>query len=260
MWSALLRNAHYTIFLLIFLLIQIGASHTKLPCNGGVEWCSLLNAFREHEALPEFSLLSIQTIFRTYNLKIWFKIKLLQWDYKVIYNFKYYHLRWWKVNLGRLKSRRLQAELRRFEKTYWFWIYLRIISSLTLPTVSAKYPSAQKLSPHKNSSNSGNSCRTTRLLPPFNNWIALLTLIVGFNCINKCTWSSCTFNSSICQSFISAHYLNKNSRRLFNAPFNILFRYFGIHTKWYISLYFDWLPVLNISFSMTVFQTPATLQ
>lgn len=33
-------------------------------------WCSLLNAFREHEALPEFSLQSIQTIFRTYSLKI----------------------------------------------------------------------------------------------------------------------------------------------------------------------------------------------
>ena len=50
--------------------------------------------------------------------------------------------------------------------------YLRMTSSFTVPTVSAKYPSAQKLSPHKNSSSSGYSFRITLLVPPLSFWIA----------------------------------------------------------------------------------------
>ena len=50
----------------------------------------------------------------------------------------------------------------------WSLMYFLTTSSSTLPTVSEKYPSAQKLSPHKNSSNAGNSFRITRLVPPFN--------------------------------------------------------------------------------------------
>jgi len=46
--------------------------------------------------------------------------------------------------------------------------YRRTTCSSTLPTVSAKYPSAQKLSPHRNSSSSGYSFLITRLVPPFN--------------------------------------------------------------------------------------------
>ena len=47
-------------------------------------------------------------------------------------------------------------------------IYFRIMRSSETPTDSAKYPSAQRLSPHKNSSSSGNSDRSILLLPPLN--------------------------------------------------------------------------------------------
>ena len=68
-----------------------------------------------------------------------------------------------------------RAKARGFRTTDMIWhnyrrcslMYRRTTSSSTLPTVSAKYPSAQKLSPHKNSSSSGYSFLITRLVPPF---------------------------------------------------------------------------------------------
>jgi hypothetical protein len=54
--------------------------------------------------------------------------------------------------------------------------YLRMTSSFTVPTVSAKYPSAQKLSSHRNSSSSGYSFRIILLVPPFSFCIAPATL------------------------------------------------------------------------------------
>jgi hypothetical protein len=66
------------------------------------------------------------------------------------------------------------AKAQGFRSTDMIWhnyrrcslMYRRTTSSSTLPTVSAKYPSAQKLSPHKNSSSSGYSFLITRLVPP----------------------------------------------------------------------------------------------
>ena len=55
-------------------------------------------------------------------------------------------------------------------------IYLRMISSFTVPTVSAKYPSAQKLSPQRNSSSSGYSFLITLLVPPLRIFTASATL------------------------------------------------------------------------------------
>ena len=84
----------------------------------------------------------------------------------------------------------------------WLLIYRRTISSSATPTVSAKYPPAQRLSPHKNSSSSGNSCRSTLLVPPLNFCTTLASDISGPICTNICMWSGKISNSSVFQPFI----------------------------------------------------------
>ena len=116
-----------------------------------------------------------------------------------------------------------------------FRMYRRTISSSTLPTVSAKYPSAQKLSPHKNSSSSGYSFLITRLVPPFNLCAISATLSLGLVCMIMCTWSSWMLNSLSHHLFtLHASYSNR-FRRTTILPRSTLFRYFGIHTTWYCS-------------------------
>ena len=125
--------------------------------------------------------------------------------------------------------------------------------SLNFPQVSAKYPSAQKLSPHKNSSNSGNSSLIFLLLPPLKIWTALLKLILGRICISIWTWSDWILNSSMCHLLISAHCRNKYSSLFLISPVKTLFLYLGIQTIWYISLNFVCPPVqyllTHLSFS-----------
>ena len=117
----------------------------------------------------------------------------------------------------------------------WSLMYRFTTSSSTLPTVSAKYPSAQKLSPHRNSSSSGNSFRITRLVPPFNLCAISATLSLGLVCMIMCTWSSWMLNSLSHHLFtLHASYSNR-FRRTTILPRSTLFRYFGIHTTWYCS-------------------------
>ncbi len=97
------------------------------------------------------------------------------------------------------------AKAQGFRSTDMIWhnyrrcslMYRRTTSSSTLPTVSAKYPSAQKLSPHKNSSNSGYSFLITRLVPPFNLCTTSATLSSGFVWMIRCMWSSWILSSLI---------------------------------------------------------------
>jgi len=126
---------------------------------------------------------------------------------------------------------------------HWSLMYFLTTSSSTLPTVSAKYPSAQKLSPHKNSSNSGNSLRITRLVPPFNLWTTSATLSFGFVWITIWMWSSWTLNSLIHHLLILQASYSNRFRRMIILPRSTLFRYFGIHTTWYCRRCLVWDPV-----------------
>jgi hypothetical protein len=112
--------------------------------------------------------------------------------------------------------------------------------SSTLPTVSAKYPSAQKLSPHRNSSSSGYSFQITRLVPPFNVCATPATLSPGFVWMIRCTWSSRTLSSLIHHLFIRHAWYNNPLRRMAILPRSTRRRYFGIHTRWYCKRCFVW--------------------
>lgn len=128
----------------------------------------------------------------------------------------------------------------------WFLMYRFTTSSSTLPTVSAKYPSAQKLSPHKNSSSSGNSFRIIRLVPPFSICVTSATLSFGFVCITMCTRSSWILISLIHHLFILQASYSNRFRRMTILPFSTRFLYLGIHTKWYCKRCFVWAPVLYL--------------
>jgi hypothetical protein len=126
-------------------------------------------------------------------------------------------------------------------------MYCFTTSSSTLPTDSAKYPSAQKLSPHRNSSSSGNSFLITRFVPPFNICATSTTLSFGFVCMIMCTWSSWILISLIHHLFIlQASYSNRFSR-IAILPRNTRFLYLGIHTKWYCNRCFVWAPVTYLA-------------
>ena len=108
-----------------------------------------------------------------------------------------------------------------------------MISSFTVPTVSAKYPSAQKLSPQRNSSSSGYSFLITLLVPPLRIFTASATLSDALSWMIRWIWSSCTLSSLIHHLFILQASYSSRFRRPEILPLNTLLRYFGIHTKWY---------------------------
>ena len=112
-------------------------------------------------------------------------------------------------------------------------MYRFTTSSSTFPTVSVKYPSTQKLSPHRNSHNSGNSLRMTRLVPPFDLCTTSAKLSLGPFCMIMCARSSWILNSLIHHLFILHASHSNRFRRLTILPRSTLFRYFGIHTRWY---------------------------
>ena len=122
-------------------------------------------------------------------------------------------------------------------------MYLLITSSSICPMVSAKYPSAQKLSPQRNSSNSGYSFRIIRLVPPFRVWTTPAMLSLGFIWMMICTWSSWMLSSLIHHRFILHASYNSRFSRIDILPRSTLLRYFGIHTKWHCSLCLVWDPV-----------------
>ncbi len=122
-------------------------------------------------------------------------------------------------------------------------MYFWITSSSICPMVSAKYPSAQKLSPQRNSSNSGNSFRITRLVPPFKVWTTPAMLSLALIWIRICTWSSWMLNSLIDHRLILHASDNSRFRRIDILPRRTRRRYFGIHTKWHWILCFVCDPV-----------------
>jgi hypothetical protein len=88
-------------------------------------------------------------------------------------------------------------------------MYRRTSSSLMLRTVLAKYPSAQKLSPHKNCCNSGHSFLITRLVARFNRCTTSATLSPGFVWMIRWTWSSWILSSLIHRLLIRHPSYNK---------------------------------------------------
>jgi hypothetical protein len=92
--------------------------------------------------------------------------------------------------------------------------YRRTTSSSTLPTVSAKYQSAPKLSPYRNSSSYGYSFLIARLVPPFNLCITSATLSLGFVWMIRCTWSSWILSSLVHHLFMRHASYNNFLRRM----------------------------------------------
>ncbi len=126
-------------------------------------------------------------------------------------------------------------------------MYRFTTSSSTLPTVSAKYPSAQKLSPHRNSSSSGNSLRMTRLVPPLRICTTSETLSRGFVWITMCTWSSWMLISLIHHLLVLQASYRSRFRRTAILPRSTRFLYLGIHTTWYRKRCFVCAPVLYLA-------------
>jgi len=133
------------------------------------------------------------------------------------------------------------AKARGFRSTDMIWhnyqgfslIYRCTTSSSPLTTVSAKYPFALKLSPHKNSSSSGYSLFITSACYPFNLCTTSTTLSSGFAWMIRCTWFSWILSSLAHHLLIRYALYTDFLRRMAILPCGTLRRYFVIHTKWY---------------------------
>ena len=114
-------------------------------------------------------------------------------------------------------------------------MYCITTSSSTLPSVSAKCPSAQKLSPHGNPSISRNSFRITQLVPAPSACAAYATLLLGFVWRIRSTCSSREFSSLILPLFIRHVWYNNPFRPMAILPRSTRRRrYFGIHTRFHL--------------------------
>ncbi len=120
-------------------------------------------------------------------------------------------------------------------------IYSAIISSVTLPLVTLKYPLPQYLF-----RNSGNSCWTFRELLPFITLITSLTRTWGGMDTKICIWSDETTPLIICTPSSSATWDTISRTRRWSSPRRILYRYFVIHTIWNLWWYLVWEPLLYV--------------
>ena len=97
---------------------------------------------------------------------------------------------------------------------------------------------SKKLSPQRNSSRSGYSCRMTRLLPPLSSCTTWAKDSLGGVWIIRCKWSLSKPNSYICHLFIWQHWMNNCSILLAILPINTLLLYLGQKTRWVTILCF----------------------
>ena len=111
--------------------------------------------------------------------------------------------------------------------------YFRICSSFK-PTVLTQYPLAQKCLPQYRRFNSGCRSNTLIALFPFKNPTTSETEYFGGIPKTKCTWSICTFFSSISNLCHPQSSLIVSSTDFPIASLKIQNRYFGHQTKWYL--------------------------
>ena len=112
--------------------------------------------------------------------------------------------------------------------TYFF------IFSSSKPTVLTQYPVAQKCRPQYRFFSSICLSNSLMALFPFRNPITSDIANFGGTQITKCTWSDCILPAKI-SIFFHSHSCRSISRNVLPiCPCNILKRYFGHHTTWYL--------------------------
>ncbi len=111
--------------------------------------------------------------------------------------------------------------------------YFLICSSFR-PIVLTQYPLAQKCLPQYLFFNSGCLSNILMALFPFRNPTASETEYFGGIHNIKCTWSICTFPSTISRSLHSHNPFIVSLVDFPISPFRIRNRYWGHHTKWYL--------------------------
>ena len=112
-----------------------------------------------------------------------------------------------------------------------------LICSSSRPTVLTQYPFAQKCLPQYLFFNSVCLSNILMALFPFKKPTTSDIEYFGGNDNTKWIWSICTLPSKISIFFHSHSCLIISRTDLPTSPFNILNRYFGHHTIWYLHLH-----------------------
>lgn len=124
----------------------------------------------------------------------------------------------------------------------WFLMYSSIVFWSTSPTVPQKYPRPHICCPQYLFLSVGYSSCNIRDERPFRYCMIWLGDSVVGHDSNICTWSVPTLPFSI-RMWFASHPCRSSSRSLkATSPFNTWYRYFVIHTKWYLISYTVWLP------------------
>ena len=110
-------------------------------------------------------------------------------------------------------------------------IYSRIISSVTVPELTAKYPRAHKCLPQNCLFKCANSWSITRELIPLSHCTIWLMFWFGRYETNTCTWSLATFHDSMWTSCSMAICRSRSRTRMATGPTSTFFRYLGIQTE-----------------------------
>ena len=113
-------------------------------------------------------------------------------------------------------------------------MYWMIISSVTFPDVTQKYPIPQKCLPQYSFLISANSCWISRELLPFIFCTTLLTEYCGGIDTNTWIWSLDTFPLITSIPYFSHTCRMISLTRIATSPLSTFFRYFVIHTIWYL--------------------------
>ena len=109
-----------------------------------------------------------------------------------------------------------------------------LICSSSNPTVLTQYPFAQKCRPQYRFFNFKYVSNILMALLPLTNPTTSDIEYLGGNDSTRWMWSYCTLPSNISIFFHSHSCLIISLAELATSPFNILKRYFGHHTTWYL--------------------------
>ena len=129
-------------------------------------------------------------------------------------------------------------------RSKWCSRYSRIISLVSSPAVTQKYPRAQKCLPQYRFLRWGNSWRIIWELRPLIRRIISEGEMLGGADTNMCTWSLLITPRRIwISNWVHVWRISSRIRRP-TSPVSTWYRYFVTHTKWYSILYLVWEPCL----------------
>ena len=120
-------------------------------------------------------------------------------------------------------------------------MYSAIISSVMAPTVTQKYPRDQRCCPQYRFFNAGYSSCNRLDVRPFRYCTIFDGARLGGQESNRCTWSTSMCPFTIVIPRLCVPCTNRFFSRLAISFVIILYRYFVIHTMWYLMSYLAWL-------------------